>query len=83
MRILQELAAERGDDVESELSALRAEVRGETDDDVVEVESTVEETDSGAEVVDENRSESDSTSDAEADEVEEIRAEVLDDEQQA
>jgi len=81
--IEQELAAERGDDVESELSALRAEVRGETDDDVVEVESTVEETDSGAEVVDENRSESDSTSDAEADEVEEIRAEVLDDEQQA
>ncbi|WP_232702777.1 PspA/IM30 family protein [Halobacterium wangiae] len=76
-RIEKELAAERGDDVESELAALRAEVRGEGDD---VVERTARET--GTEVVDENRSDRDPDSSSDADEVEEVRAEVLDDEQE-
>lgn len=80
-RIDEALAAERSDTVESELAALRAEVRGE--DDVVDVDGTGSETES--EVVAEDRGDVDYDSGRDVDEeaVDELRAEVQDEEREA
>ena len=78
-RIDEELAAGRSDNVESELAALRADVRGEADD----VEGAGSETE--PEVVDEDHRDVDHDSGSDVDEetVDEIRAEIRDEEQEA